>query len=158
MVVIEAATSADINPVVERWVELAQDQRTYDSHILADENRGAVRDSIARHIIEDGLLVARDSGIVGFVMFELQTGLYQQTTTRGLIQNVYVAPSHRNEGVGSALLDEAEALLAERGAEVFSLDVMARNENARRLYENRGYEPHRIEMEKSDESDNHSKE
>ena len=158
MVVIETATSTDIDGVVDCWVELARDQRTYSSHLLAEENRGAVRDSVARHIIEDKLLVARDSGIVGFVMFELQTGLYQQTTTRGLIQNVYVEPSHRNDGIGSALLDEAEATLAERGAETFALEVMATNEDARRLYENRGYEPHRVEMEKSNENDNHSKE
>ncbi len=158
MVVIEAATSADIDHVVDRWVELARDQRTYSSHLLANENRGTVRDSVARHIIEDTLLVARDSRIVGFIMFELQAGVYQQTTTCGLIQNVYVEPSHRDEGIGSALLDEAEATLAERGAETFSLEVMVENENARRLYENRGYEPHRIEMEKSDENDNHSKE
>ncbi len=158
MVSIEAATSADIDRIVDCWVELARDQRAYSSHLLADENRETIRDSVARHVIEDDLLVARDSGVVGFVMFELQSGIYQQTTTRGLIQNVYVEPSHRSEGVGTALLDEAEGRLAERGAEVFSLEVMVANENARRLYENRGYKPHRIEMEKSNENDNHSKE
>ncbi|EFW93081.1 GCN5-related N-acetyltransferase [Haladaptatus paucihalophilus DX253] len=158
MVTIEAATSADIDHVTDRWVELARDQRDHGSHLLAEENRGAVRDAVARHVIENDLLVARDEGIVGFVMFELETGLYRHSTARGIVQNIYVEPASRNEGVGSALLAAAEEKLRERGAEVLALEVLARNENARRLYENRGYEPHRIEMEKSDENDNHSKE
>jgi ribosomal protein S18 acetylase RimI-like enzyme len=158
MVAIEAATSADIDHITDRWVELARDQRAHGSHLLAAENRSVVRDSVARHVIENDLLVARNGGIVGFVMFELQTGIYQHSTTRGVIQNIYVEPASRNEGIGSALLDAAEEALRERGAKVLSLEVLARNESARRLYENRGYEPHRIEMEKSDESDNHSKE
>lgn len=158
MVAIEAATSADIDHIADRWVELARDQRAHGSHLLAAENRSVVRDSVARHVIENDLFVARDEGIVGFVMFELQTGIYQHSTTHGVIQNIYVEPEFRNEGIGSALLDAAEEALRDRGAKILSLEVLARNQNARRLYENRGYEPHRIEMEKSDESDNHSKE
>jgi len=158
MVAIEAATSADIDHIADCWVELARDQRAHGSHLLAAENRSAVRDSVARHVVENDLLVARDEGIVGFVMFELQTGIYQHSTSRGVIQNIYVEPASRSQGIGSALLDTAEEALREQGAKVLSLEVLERNENARRLYENRGYEPHRIEMEKSDENDNHSKE
>ncbi|SIR19029.1 Acetyltransferase, GNAT family [Haladaptatus litoreus] len=158
MVTIEAATSADMDTVTDLWVELARDQRAHGSHLLPDENRSTIRDSVARHIIENTLLVARDGGIVGFVMFDLQSGMYEQATTRGIIQNVYVEPGHRDSGIGSMLLDAAETALVERGAERLALEVMAKNENARRLYRNRGYEPHRIELEKSVENDNHSKE
>jgi ribosomal protein S18 acetylase RimI-like enzyme len=38
------------------------------------------------------------------------------------------------------------------------LEVLAGNETARRFYETHGYEPHRVEMEKAPESDNHTKE
>lgn len=158
MVVIETATSADVDHVADLWVDLANDQRNHGSHLLADENRGTIRDSIARHIIENTLLVARDEGVVGFVMFELQTGIYQHSTARGTIQNIYVDPTYRSEGIGSKLLDAAEDALRDRGAEVFSLEVLSSNENARRLYRDKGYKPHRIEMEKSNENDNHSKE
>ncbi len=158
MATIEAATSADIDRIADLWVELARDQRAHGSHLLPDENLDHIRDSVARHVIEDTLLVARDSGIVGFVMFDLQTGVYEQAATRGIVQNVYVEPDHRDSGVGSALLDAAEDVLVERGAELLALEVMADNESARRLYRNRGYEPHRIELEKSVENDNHSKE
>ncbi|WP_458205153.1 N-acetyltransferase family protein [Haladaptatus sp. NG-SE-30] len=158
MVSIEAATSEDIDHVADCWVELAHDQRAYGSHLMADENRRHIRDAIARHVIEDDLFVARDDGIVGFVMFELRSGVYEQSTTQGTIQNIYVDPSRRGEGIGSKLLDVAEKTLAERGAEVIVLEVLAANEDARRLYRKRGYEPYRVELEKSVENDNHSKE
>ncbi|WP_435154463.1 GNAT family N-acetyltransferase [Haladaptatus sp. DFWS20] len=158
MVTVEAATSADIDHIADLWVELARDQRAYGSHLLPDKNRATVRDSIARHIIENTLFIARDPNIVGFVMFELQSGIYEQATTRGIIQNIYVEPDHRDMGIGSRLLDAAEQALIERGADALALEVMTANENARRLYRNRGYEPHRIEVEKSIENDNHSKE
>ncbi|GAA0230515.1 GNAT family N-acetyltransferase [Haladaptatus pallidirubidus] len=158
MVTIEAATSADIDAITDRWVELARDQRAHGSHLMPDENRDTIHDSVARHVIENSLFVARDEGIVGFVMFNLQSGMYEQATTRGIIQNVYVEPEHRDSGIGSELLDAAEKALVERGAERLALEVMAKNESARRLYRSRGYEPHRIELEKSLENDNHSKE
>ncbi|WP_227354067.1 GNAT family N-acetyltransferase [Haladaptatus salinisoli] len=158
MVSVEAATSADIDRVADRWVELARGQRAHGSHLLADENRANVREAVARHVVEGSLLVARDEGIVGFVMFELQSGVYEQSATRGIVQNVYVEPERRGEGIGSELLDAAESALVERGAEVLALEVLAANEDARRLYRERGYEPYRIELEKSVENDNHSKE
>ncbi|WP_266077805.1 GNAT family N-acetyltransferase [Haladaptatus caseinilyticus] len=158
MVTIGAATSADIDHLADLWVELARDQRAHGSHLLPDENRNNVRNSIARHVIENTLLVARDPAVVGFVMFELQSGVYEQATTRGVIQNIYVEPERRDSGIGTKLLDAAENTLVERGAERLALEVMAGNEDARRLYRNRGYEPHRIELEKSVENDNHSKE
>ncbi|WP_458190165.1 GNAT family N-acetyltransferase [Haladaptatus sp. NG-WS-4] len=158
MVTIDAATSADIGRVVDLWVELATDQRAHGSHLLAAENRDHVRDSVARHVIEDCLFVAHDEDIVGFVMFQLQSGVYEQSSTRGIVQNVYVVPEYRGEGIGSKLLDTAENTLVERGADVLALEVLAANESARRLYRNRGYEPYRIELEKSVENDNHSKE
>ncbi|WP_049970260.1 GNAT family N-acetyltransferase [Haladaptatus cibarius] len=158
MVTIEAATSGDMDTVTDLWVELACDQRAHGSHFLPDENRDTIRDSVARHVIENTLLVARETDIVGFVMFDLQSGMYEQATTRGIIQNVYVEPEHRDSGIGSELLDAAETALVERGAERLALEVMAKNKNARRLYQSRGYEPHRIELEKSVENDNHSKE
>jgi ribosomal protein S18 acetylase RimI-like enzyme len=158
MVSVEAATSADIDRVADLWVELARDQRAHGSHLRADENRPHIRDAVARHIIEESLFVARDEGMVGFVMFELQSGVYEQSATRGIVQNVYVKPERRSEGIGSELLHAAEAALAERGAEVLALEVLATNEDARRLYRKRGYEPYRIELEKSVENDNHSKE
>jgi ribosomal protein S18 acetylase RimI-like enzyme len=155
---IEVATSADVDRVTDLWVDLARNQRSYGSHLRSEANRVPVRETIARHASEDTLLVARDDVVVGFVTLGVETGSYAQDCTRGIVQNVYVASERRDEGVGSALLAAAENRLADLGADVVALDVLADNDAARRFYRRAGYEPHRIEMEKSVENDNHSKE
>jgi GNAT superfamily N-acetyltransferase len=55
------------------------------------------------------------------------------------IQDVYVLPERRREGVATALTRAAEQLVAERGHDRCSLSVGIGNEAARRLYERLGY-------------------
>lgn len=148
MVETEVAAVEDADPVVEMWVRLAASQRTYGSHIPGETNRAQIRESVLRHIAGKRLLVARSDEILGFVMFSLEQGSFEQVVTRGLIENLYVQPDARNEGVGSTLLSSAENHLEKRGAETIALNVMATNEAARRFYRTHGYEPHRLELEK----------
>ena len=177
------------------WVVLADEQRVHDSHLLGDPNRRLIEEAMARHIVTDGLLVARvDSprvpstpgdrttganeerttgadrgdrtdgrdgtgekgrtdergptdGIVGFVMFGPETGSYEQSVDRGIIENVFVRADYRNRGIGGALLGAAEDALAESGVDTIALEVMTDNEAARRLYRRHGYRSHRIELE-----------
>lgn len=151
---IEPATTADVDDLTELWVDLAHDQCKYGSHLLPTANRERIRNSIARHIVSGGLLVARTSDVVGFVMFGLETGSYEQDVSRGVIQNLYVRPDHRDEGIGTRLLTAAEARLASAGADVVSLNAMVENEAARRFYRRHGYDVHRVELERRVENDN----
>ncbi|AUV82207.1 GNAT family N-acetyltransferase [Salinigranum rubrum] len=164
---IESAVLADVDALADLWVSLARGQRTYDSHLLADENRTTIRESLAQHVVGDGVVVARATGegddeedrvLVGFAMFGLEQGDYAQTVTRGIVHDLFVAPDRRGEGIGSALLVRAEEGLVEFGADAFALEAMATNADARRFYERHGYRPHRVELEKSAQSDTHSKE
>lgn len=145
--------------VADLWVDLADDQRRHGSHLLADANRATVLDSIRRHAVTGGLIVARDDGgtVVGFVTFGPDTGSYEETVERGVVENIYVVPDRRGEGVGAALMAAAEGALVDAGVEVVSLEVMAENAAARRFYRRRGYAPHRVTMERAVESDTHSK-
>jgi ribosomal protein S18 acetylase RimI-like enzyme len=95
-----------------------------------------------------------EDGLLGFVMFGPETGRYAQDVSRGVVRNLYVRPDCRGEGVGAALLGAAEAALADRGVEVVALESMAGNGAARRFYRRRGYTPHRVELERTLESDN----
>jgi len=156
-VAIDPATSDEVDALVDLWVDLARGQRDHGSHLLADENRTVVRESVSRHVVTGGALVARETdgdSLVGFVLFGPETGGYEQDRDRGVVENIYVVPRRRGEGIGSALLAEAEAALADAGAGVVALETMADNEAARRFYRRHGYEPHRIELER--ESDTHS--
>ena len=167
---VAVAEMSDLDVLADLWVELAQGQRAFGSHLSADANRAVVRASVARHVTFGGVLVAREEtnpdtaspettdDVLGFVTFEVETGTYEQDVTRGTVSNLFVRPDRRDEGIGSRLLDAAEERLRDTGADVVSLDVMAANESARRFYRRHGYRPHRIELEKSIQNDTHSKE
>mgnify|MGYP000642798532 CR=1 FL=1 len=144
--------------ITELWVTLAEGQREHDSHLLTEENRTRIRESVVRHIVTDTLLVARDGDdLAGFVMFSVESGTFEQDVRRGVVENLFVAESYRNEDLGGELLAAAEATLAERDVDVVALEAMWDNESARSFYRERGYEPHRIELEKPLENDSHSR-
>jgi ribosomal protein S18 acetylase RimI-like enzyme len=150
---IEPADMEDMDAITEQWLDLAAEQLQYGSHLRVSANREAIRMALARHVANGTALLARVEGVVGFVSFEIVDGVFEERVTRGRIQNLYVVPKWRDRGVGSDLLDAAESKLAEDGADRIAIEAMAANENARRLYESRGYDPHRVEYERPAESD-----
>ena len=151
---VEPPGMDEADAIADAWVALAADQRSYDSYLLAEENRATARESVCRSIVTGGMLVARtDDGIAGFVQFSVESGAYETAVRKGVVENLFVAPDCRNQGVGSRLLDAAETALVADGAETVVLDVMADNEAARRFYRRRGYGPHRITMLKTVEND-----
>ena len=156
-VIIESATIDDVEAVADCWVTLAAEQHQYGSRLAADANRTVVTEIIARHVVTDGLLVARDESIQGFVMFHPDDGAYTQTESTGTISHLYVRPAARDDGIGTRLLAAAESELAAAGVATVSIEVLADNDAAHRLYDRCGYEPHRIELRKRLESDRHSK-
>ena len=159
MVSVEPAANDSLDRLVDLWVELAAEQRNYRSHLFAAENTTEVREVLARSVVADEVLVARDDGdVVGFVTFNVESGGYKQDATRGVVSNIYVEPPHRDAGVGTELLEAAEADLRERGVDAFALEVLADNDAARRFYRRHGYLPHRIELEKPAENDTLTKE
>ena len=156
---VEPATLSDVDRVVELWIALATEQEQFGSHLYGEANREPIRMTMASHVVDDGVYVARNGDdVVGFVSFEVASGGFVRSVTRGIIQNVYVESGARNAGVGSALLDAAEAELRDRGVDTIAIEAMADNEAARRLYRRRGYRPHRVEYERSAKSDTHSRE
>jgi ribosomal protein S18 acetylase RimI-like enzyme len=151
---IESPDTTIAGDVTDMWVDLAAGQREFGSHLRTDENRTRIRESVVRHIVTDTLLVAReDEDLVGFVMFSVESGSFDQDVRRGVIENLFVDESHRRETVGAQLLEAAEEVLRERDVEVVALEVMWENESAREFYADHGYEPHRVEVEKALESD-----
>lgn len=157
-VTIEPAETGEVDTIAELWVALASGQREYGSHLLTEPNRMIVRESIVRHAVSDSVLVARaDDELVGFIMFTVQSGTYEQDVTRGVIENLYVVPERRREGIGSDLVEAAHESLAVREIDAIGLEVMAGNEEAREFYRHLGYKSHRVELERPVENDTHSK-
>jgi ribosomal protein S18 acetylase RimI-like enzyme len=172
---VDAPGTDEVDALADLWVALARDQRRHGSHLRPADSRTAVRESIAAAVVADRVRVARDpertspdrraaepapgSDVVGFVTFDVERGRYSQDAARGVVEDLYVRPGARGEGVGSALLAAAESALAAAGADVVVLEVLADNAAARRFYDRQGYRAHRVELEKpvrEPESDTHS--
>ena len=147
--------STDLSETVtDLWVDLARSQRRHGSHLLGAKNRAVVRQTVVQRIVTDDILVARRDGqVVGFVMFSVERGRYEQDVSRGLVENIYVKPPARRAGVGSSLLEAAERRLTGDGATVITIEAMADNDAAREFYAAHGYLPHRLELEKPTEND-----
>lgn len=163
---IESAEGGDVDALADAWVELAAEQRAHGSHLYADGNRQRIRESMAGHVVDGSCLLARPStedddggegsdsdsggdwGFMGFVTFSVDGGGYEMDASRGTVENLFVRPAVRGEGVGAALLSAAEDALADRGVDVVSLEVLAANVRAREFYDREGYGEHRVVVEK----------
>ncbi|MFL6090470.1 MAG: GNAT family N-acetyltransferase [Aeromicrobium sp.] len=78
---------------------------------------------------------------VGIALVTLRTNVWNSGLV-GMLDELYVAPSQRNAGLGSALLGAAEAEVAARGGEVLEINVDGEDVDAQRLYERQGYVDH----------------
>jgi GNAT superfamily N-acetyltransferase len=56
------------------------------------------------------------------------------------IDNFIVHPSHRSQGIGTALMDHLETLAIEHGCNLQTLDAWTSNHASHRLYFRRGFE------------------
>lgn len=83
-----------------------------------------------------------ETGIIGqlFVQMESINTALADGHTRAYIYGFRVRPAFRGAGVGSRLLQTAEADLTRRGFRLICLNVARVNQNARRLYERFGYQ------------------
>jgi ribosomal protein S18 acetylase RimI-like enzyme len=77
------------------------------------------------------------------------TGVDQVTGDRHThIFLLYVDPQHRREGIGTALLAQAENWARLRGDRQITLQVFQTNQPALNLYQNLGYQTHSLWMKK----------
>ncbi|HET6836669.1 MAG TPA: GNAT family N-acetyltransferase [Gemmatimonadales bacterium] len=98
------------------------------------------------------LFVAEADGrVVGFVSV---LGAYRSDspdddpTPFGYVDDLVILPSHRGQGLGSALLNRAEAYAAANGRATIRLRVKGANRAARRFYARAGYADYEVELEK----------
>ncbi len=56
-----------------------------------------------------------------------------------MLDELYVVPGRRGQGLGSALLAAAEAVTRQRGGQLVEINVDGNDTDARRFYERHGY-------------------
>jgi ribosomal protein S18 acetylase RimI-like enzyme len=152
---IATGTAADIPRLEPLWVSV------HHQHVASmPELAPYVSDEITwrerRALYEDlfgkpdtFLLLAREADrLVGYALVHTmpasETWVGDTWVTGPVIaelESIAVLPDRRGAGIGSALLDEVDRILQERGIDDVVLGALPGNEDAIRLYERRGFRP-----------------
>jgi len=112
---------------------------------IATRERRALADALARPSPGSALLVAhqRDRGLVGVLLLETRRD-YFTDQAHGHVAILAVAREAEGQGVGQALLDEADEWGRRRGFRRLTLAVFADNARAKEFYARLGW---RTELE-----------
>lgn len=93
----------------------------------------------------DYRIAETSSNMVGYAKIGPPCIEFKQSNDKALqLHRLYVRETRQGVGVGGILLSWAIDRAKERGAEELCLGVWAHNENAIKLYENRGFEAERV--------------
>jgi ribosomal protein S18 acetylase RimI-like enzyme len=95
------------------------------------------------------VVARRGPAAVGYALAHVHHGPDDTWTTGdriGEVESLALLPEERGHGVGTLLLDCAEAILENHGARDVVIGVLAGNDGARRFYERRGMTPAVIKM------------
>jgi ribosomal protein S18 acetylase RimI-like enzyme len=100
---------------------------------------GELTKTIARLLDEDEISVlAAGEGPDGLALLRFRPGLWS-TRLEAYLQELYVVPALRGQGIGRALLTAAIELARERGADGIDLNTGETDTAARALYESMGF-------------------
>ncbi len=132
-----------IEPISEGQFErllplIAAYQRFYEAERIDEErNRAFFSRFIAPS--EDGMLLGawREDELIGYAcLYWSFTSIAPGETV--LMNDLYVDPASRGQGVGRALIDASAAIARERGAERLEWATAPDNKTAQRLYDSTG--------------------
>jgi GNAT superfamily N-acetyltransferase len=84
------------------------------------------------------LLALAGEPVVGVALLTLRSNVWYDTPV-ALLDELYVVPAMRDQGIGSALLEACCALLRSRGVELMEINVDGEDTDARRFYEFHGF-------------------
>ena len=137
----------------ELWLPFAREMADLDPFDdLVDEPLETAREYREAHFEDPNVetfVVDAEGGLAGYAVVDHQESpppFDRGSSAR--VEEVYVAPAFRGEGLGGTLFDRIESWALERGCEHVSLEVNARNESAIDLYDHRGFTVRRHRMDK----------
>jgi ribosomal protein S18 acetylase RimI-like enzyme len=95
------------------------------------------------------VIARRGPAAVGYALAHVHNGPDDTWATGdriGEVESLALLPAERGRGLGTLLLDGAEAILEHRGVQDIVIGVLAGNDDALRFYERRGMVPAVIKM------------
>jgi len=137
-------------------LELHESVRDYDPDLVLGEDflEGYFEQLIAKQAGSAGgiyVAVTPAETLLGFIVLYGRLhppGKDERPDPYAWVAELYVRPSHRDQGLGETLLAQAEAHARDLGVYKMELSVVAGNAAARRFYERLGYRDRSLTMTK----------
>ncbi|WP_018231452.1 GNAT family N-acetyltransferase [Thioalkalivibrio thiocyanodenitrificans] len=155
MTTIRPYSHADHAVLRDLVLELHETLRPYDADLAAGEAIiDRYLDGLLSRVDETGgaVYLAEDEGrVVGYVCVRgsvVPDEPDERQDPYSFMAELFVRPELRRSGVGSLLVERAEAFAREAGAYKMELNVLARNASALRFYEGHGYASRVVVMSK----------
>ena len=129
------------------WDDLPEDERagldrgTWENHF-----RKKIEAFVEGNRTERWIAEGPSGETLGYVI--LGESGFLTPETHAFLYDIWVAPDHRDQGVGKALVDWASNWARERGHRKIKLEVGERNDRARHVYESLGFRAERRYMGK----------
>ncbi len=138
MLNIRTATVDDVAVILAFIKELAEYERLSDA-VVATES--SLRDTLfGERPAAEVLIASVDGSPAGFALFFHNYSTF--LARRGLyLEDLYVQPAYRRQGVGRALLQRLAAIAVERECGRMEWSVLDWNQDAWRFYRSLGAEP-----------------
>jgi ribosomal protein S18 acetylase RimI-like enzyme len=156
MVGIRCYTPGDREVLRKMVLELHEGVRLYDPDLVLGRDflEGYFEQLIAKQAGSAGgiyLAVTPEEGLLGYVV--IYGRLHPPATDErpdpyAWVAELYVRESHRDQGLGEALLARAEAHARDLGVYKIEMSVVSGNAAARRFYERLGYRDRSLTMSK----------
>jgi GNAT superfamily N-acetyltransferase len=134
-VVVRPAERGDVPVLLELFGELAEYERL--THELRATEQGLAAALFGERPPAEALIAERDGDVLGYALF-FPTFSSFLTSTGVWLEDLFVRPSHRGEGVGRALLSAVAASVRERGGERLEWAALDWNELALGFYRRMG--------------------
>ena len=130
---LREATAAEVEVVAELLDAFNREYHT------PTPGPAVLADRLGR-LLADGRVIAVVAGrpAIAVALMTLRANVWYEGSV-ALLDELYVVPALRGQGIGSALLGRAEAVARQRGAEVMEINVDGQDVDARRFYERHGY-------------------
>lgn len=153
--VIRTAREDDRDALVEQFLALNRYEEPIAGNRRTDRD-GAVAclDAALARVAEAGgatLVAERDGRVVGHAVVVFETDapfVREELRPYACVTELFVREELRGRGIGTALLEAAEAVAAARGLRRLTIGVLAGNARTAALYARLGFTPHAVEMEK----------
>jgi ribosomal protein S18 acetylase RimI-like enzyme len=146
----------DAEQVEECFVELQDFLRLIDSKI-ADGRKVAKKyiERMFRRCAETNgkvFVAETDSRVVGMVCVYAKVNsdeIDEEEYEYAYISDLVILAAYRRRGLGRALLQRAEDYASLQGAALLKINVLARNDTARKLYTNYGFQEYEVSLFKN---------